>query len=178
MNQLITVNRDCDATLIPSGENITLIKGTHVRVTQALGGDFTLYINGNLVKISGKDADAIGEEVKVTIDSSQINNGEYSEDLVWEQLRTCFDPEIPVNIVDLGLIYNLSKKDDKTTSAILDGKITDNKGQNCNFLIGEIIKTSTLRILSKIFTIKKPLTILRVSKKNVKSKKVRKYAKI
>ena len=64
MNQLITVNRDCDATLIPSGEKITLIKGTLVRITQALGGDYTLYVNGNLVKLSGKDADAIGKKAE------------------------------------------------------------------------------------------------------------------
>ena len=64
MNQLITVNRDCDGTLIPSGEKITLTKGTHIRITQALGGDFTLFVNGNLVKISGKDSDAIGFEAE------------------------------------------------------------------------------------------------------------------
>ena len=64
MNQLITVNRDCDATLIPSGEKITLVKGTHVRIAQALGGDYTLFVNGNLVKISGEDADAIGFDAK------------------------------------------------------------------------------------------------------------------
>ena len=58
MNQLITVNRDCDATLIPSGEKITLVKGTHVRITQALGGDYTLFVNGNLVQVSGQDGDA------------------------------------------------------------------------------------------------------------------------
>ena len=75
-------------------------------------------------------------------------------------------------------LKHLTKKDDKTTSAILDGKIADNKGQNCNFLIGEIIKTSTLRILSNIFKIKKPLTILRVSKKKANNIQTRKYEKI
>ena len=59
---IITVSRDCDATLIPAGEEIKLIKGTRVRITQALGGDYTLFVNGNLVKISGEDADAIGLE--------------------------------------------------------------------------------------------------------------------
>ena len=110
----IKILRDCDATLIPSGDEIKLIKGTLVRITQALGGDFTLYVNGNLVKLSGKDADAIGKKVDDMIkESIEINNGEYSDELVWEQLRTCFDPEIPVNIVDLGLIYDLSKEGNK-----------------------------------------------------------------
>ena len=114
METPIKISRDCDATLIPSGDEIKLIKGTLVRITQALGGDFTLYVNGNLLKLSGKDADAIGQKVDNSINKSvQINNGEYNEELVWEQLRTCYDPEIPVNIVDLGLIYDLSKKGNK-----------------------------------------------------------------
>ena len=110
MEQLITVKRDCEATLIPSGEGITLIKGTHVRITQALGGDFTLFVNGNLVKISGKDADAIGFEAKKKeeIKNNHIDiNKVIDEKYIWDQLKTCYDPEIPVNIVDLGLIYDL-----------------------------------------------------------------------
>ena len=62
--ELIKVNRDCDAILVPGGEKVVLVEGTHVRITQALGGDFTVYVNGNLLKISGKDADAIGMSIK------------------------------------------------------------------------------------------------------------------
>ena len=125
MEAPIKILRDCDSTLIPSGDEITLIKGTLVRITQALGGDYTLYVNGNLVKISGKDADAIGKEVDDNIGQSMdINNGEYSEELIWEQLRTCYDPEIPVNIVDLGLIYDLSKKGNKKVGYSLNIKMT------------------------------------------------------
>tara|TARA_Y100001970_G_scaffold284432_1_gene401786 strand:+ start:3564 stop:4106 length:543 start_codon:yes stop_codon:yes gene_type:complete len=125
MEAPIKILRNCDATLIPSGDEIKLIKGTLVRITQALGGDYTLYVNGNLVKLAGKDADAIGEEIDTEIDSSiNINNGEYSEELVWEQLRTCFDPEIPVNIVDLGLIYDLSKSGNKKDGYSLNIKMT------------------------------------------------------
>ena len=121
----IKILRDCDSTIIPSGDKITLIKGTLVRITQALGGDYTLYVNGNLVKLSGKDADAIGKEIeKDTEKPNKINNGEYSEELVWEQLQTCFDPEIPVNIVDLGLIYDLSKKGNKKDGYSLTIKMT------------------------------------------------------
>ena len=125
MEAPIKILRDCDSTLIPSGDKITLIKGTLVRITQALGGDYTLYVNGNLVKISGKDADATGKEVDDNIGQSMdINNGEYSEELIWEQLRTCYDPEIPVNIVDLGLIYDLSKKGNKKNGYSLNIKMT------------------------------------------------------
>ena len=121
----IKILRDCDSTIIPSGDKITLIKGTLVRITQALGGDYTLYVNGNLVKLSGKDADAIGKEIEMDTDKiNKINNGEYSEELVWEQLQTCFDPEIPVNIVDLGLIYDLSKKGNKKDGYSLKIKMT------------------------------------------------------
>ena len=125
MEAPIKISRDCDATLIPSGDEIKLIKGTLVRITQALGGDFTLYVNGNLLKLSGKDADAIGQKVDNSINKSvQINNGEYNEELVWEQLRTCYDPEIPVNIVDLGLIYDLSKKGNKKDGYSIKIKMT------------------------------------------------------
>ena len=127
MNQLLTVSRDCDATLIPSGEKITLIKGTHVRITQALGGDYTLFVNGNLVKISGDDGDAIGFEVKEktdiitnTIDIKKIIDEKY----IWEQLKTCYDPEIPVNIVDLGLIYDLKLDFFKEKGTAVEIKMT------------------------------------------------------
>jgi len=110
-SELITVKRDCEAILIPSGDPIKLIEGTHVRITQALGGDYTLFVNGNLVKISGKDADAIGKEF---IQDEQQSKADISKPLkeedVWEQLRTVYDPEIPVNIVELGLVYDLQIK--------------------------------------------------------------------
>lgn len=99
----VEVRREIEATLIPSGAKVTLQPGSQVFVTQALGNSYTLYVNGNLVRIAGKDGDAIG---LVVLDSPDINEIEGSiEDKVWTQLRTCFDPEIPVNIVDLGLVY-------------------------------------------------------------------------
>jgi len=114
MNDLITVNRDCDATMIPSGEKVTLNKGTHVRITQALGGDFTLYVNGNLLKISGNDADAIGKENEASQTENIGSGSKLNENMIWDVLKTCYDPEIPVNIVELGLIYDLriNKKED------------------------------------------------------------------
>ena len=118
--EAITVERDCDAVLIPSGDPIKLIKGTHVRITQALGGDYTLFINGNLVKISGEDADAIGKKaVKVEQSTIEYAPGKpVKEEQVWEQLRTVYDPEIPVNIVELGLVYDLTIKMDVDGSIV------------------------------------------------------------
>tara|TARA_Y100000746_G_C15424973_1_gene415970 strand:+ start:382 stop:915 length:534 start_codon:yes stop_codon:yes gene_type:complete len=103
-DDFIKLTRDCKAILIPSGDNIHLKKNAMVKITQSLGGDFTLYVNGNLVKLSGDDADAIGKEV-IKEKSNDIQK--FNENAIWDVLRTCYDPEIPVNIVDLGLIYNL-----------------------------------------------------------------------
>lgn len=99
----LEVNREVEATLIPSGTKVTLQPGTQVFVTQALGNSYTVYVNGNLVRIAGKDGDAIG---LVILDIPDVNEMAGSiEDKIGAQLKTCFDPEIPVNIVDLGLIY-------------------------------------------------------------------------
>lgn len=99
----IEVRREVEATLIPSGVKVTLQAGSQVFVTQALGHSYTIYVNGNLVRVAGKDGDALG---LVILEQADINQTEGSvEDKIWTQLKTCFDPEIPVNIVDLGLVY-------------------------------------------------------------------------
>lgn len=100
----VEVQREVEAALIPSGTKVTLQPGTQVFVTQALGNSYTLYVNGNLVRVAGKDGDALG---LVILEQPDINAMEGTvEDKVWLLLKTCFDPEIPVNIVDLGLVYN------------------------------------------------------------------------
>ncbi|QLH42676.1 MAG: putative Fe-S cluster assembly protein SufT [Coxiellaceae bacterium] len=101
--EIIILRRDCDALLIPSGAKISLPKGTEVTISQALGGTYTVGVYGNLARIDGKDADALGKEI--ILPDNEASNSLSLEDQVWEQLRTCYDPEIPVNIVDLGLIY-------------------------------------------------------------------------
>lgn len=92
--------------MVPQGQVVTLPAGESGYITQSLGGSFTVYVDGNLFRISGKDADAIGKEPSSPPVLEENANDEEVEKLIWQQLRTCFDPEIPVNIVDLGLVYN------------------------------------------------------------------------
>jgi probable FeS assembly SUF system protein SufT len=101
-----TTTRDVEVTRIPSGERITLATGTEVLITQALGGSFTILVpsQAGLYRIEGQDADAIGQEA--TPGSETPPDGDL-EQAAWDQLKTCYDPEIPVNIVDLGLVYSL-----------------------------------------------------------------------
>lgn len=105
----ITLSRECDAVLIPSGDPTTLPAGLGVRITQSLGDTYTVITeNGLLARIEAINADAIGKEAAVPVDSRSAGPPrEVDADMVWEQLRTCYDPEIPVNIVELGLIYAL-----------------------------------------------------------------------
>ncbi len=105
-NKIITISRNCDATMIPAGEKIVLIEGTHVRITQSLGGNFTVLVNGNLVKVLGQDADALGLE-EIIKKELKVPTRLANEADIWDAMKQCFDPEIPVNIVDLGLIYDL-----------------------------------------------------------------------
>ena len=100
-----TVSRDVEVTAIPYGDRITLTSGTNVFITQALGGSFTAMTDhGYLVRIEGTDGDAIGEEPTRPLSAEDVA-GRTTEEVAWDQLKTVFDPEIPVNIVDLGLVY-------------------------------------------------------------------------
>lgn len=109
----ITLTRDCDAVLIPSGEKYTLPAGATVRVTQSLGGAFTVTTSlGFMARIAGTDADALGLDAGAAPAAQDAATGRSTEELVLEQLKTCFDPEIPVNIVDLGLVYDCQVKND------------------------------------------------------------------
>ena len=106
----VTLVRDCTAIIVPAGDQVVLRKGARGLITQALGGSFTVYLDGNLFRIAGEDADALGKEPVAPPQLPPDAADEDVEDLVWEQLRTCFDPEIPINIVDLGLIYECRLK--------------------------------------------------------------------
>ncbi len=105
----ITLKRDCDAVVIPVGSKVPLQKGEQAYITQSLGGSYTVVVNGNIFRIDGRDADAIGIETSVPPSASPSGKAATPEQLekeIWNQMRTCYDPEIPVNIVDLGLVYD------------------------------------------------------------------------
>ena len=91
-NEPVTFARDCPAVLIPAGERMTLPQGSTGFMTQALGGSFTIYIDGNLFRIAGRDGDAIGKEPLATPDVPEDATEADIESAVWQQLRTCFDP--------------------------------------------------------------------------------------
>ena len=106
-NEPFSLSRDVRAVIIPAGEELQLRAGTQGFITQSLGGSFTVYIEGNLFRIAGADADALGKEPVPPPEIPENATDKDIEDVIWQQLKTCFDPEIPINVVDLGLIYRL-----------------------------------------------------------------------
>src|SRR5437660_10583618 len=107
-NESITLTRDVEASVVPMGTKVTLQKGEQAYLTQSLGGTYTVVVNGNMFRIDSKDADALGLEAaaKPTNATGQPRSKDELEKELWNQLKTCYDPEIPVNVVDLGLIYD------------------------------------------------------------------------
>lgn len=102
--EVVLTKREVEARLVPSGTEIMIPSDTFVTITQSLGGTFTVAVNGNLARIEGHDADALGKQpLESSFDTPE--DGTVNENQVWEALRNCYDPEIPVNVVDLGLIY-------------------------------------------------------------------------
>ncbi len=104
-NEPFTLERDVKAVIIPAGEELLLREGTTGFITQELGGSFTVYVEGNLFQIAGGDADALGKDPVPPPEIPENASDADIESVIWQQLKTCYDPEIPVNIVDLGLIY-------------------------------------------------------------------------
>ena len=107
MREEVTFSRSAEAIMIPSGERVLVPKGAQATITQSLGGTFTLITDrGLMVRISGNEVEAIGKAPQESTEVEPVEiTPEKLEEMVWEQLKTCFDPEIPVNIVDLGLVY-------------------------------------------------------------------------
>jgi probable FeS assembly SUF system protein SufT len=123
MHEVTTVQlkRDCEAVQIPAGNTVTLPLGLEVDITQTLGGSITVRGQGALFRIAPKDADALG----LSVGAQQSDaNAELSEPMIWEALKTCYDPEIPVNIVDLGLVYDMAKEELPNGNAKLFVKMT------------------------------------------------------
>jgi probable FeS assembly SUF system protein SufT len=128
----IQLTRDCPAVKIPDGHSVTLQQGTAVDITQKLGGTYTVLTPLGLFRIAGRDADALGEAL-VADDGAQASqppgaspaaSAPLSEQVVWDILRTCYDPEIPVNIVDLGLVYEMSMQALPSGNQRVDVKMT------------------------------------------------------
>ncbi|MBI0320640.1 DUF59 domain-containing protein, partial [Streptomyces javensis] len=116
--------RDCEAVMVPQGDTVTLPAGSYGYITQALGGSYSVFVEGNLFRIAGKDGDAIGKEAPAPLELPADATDEQVEQLVWQQLRTCFDPEIPVNIVELGLVYEVEIKHLDEGKREIDVKMT------------------------------------------------------
>ena len=123
-NQPFVVNRDVRAVIVPAGVEVKLRPGQAGYITQALGGSFTVYVDGNLLRISGEDADAIGQDVVKPPELPPNATEEDVRKLAWDQMRTCYDPEIPINIVDLGLVYECDVKQNEDGSRSIDVKMT------------------------------------------------------
>jgi probable FeS assembly SUF system protein SufT len=150
-NEEIVLVRDTEATIIPSGDEHTLPAGTKVAVSQALGGSVTVRTAQGLYRIAGKDIDALGDSAESLLASASEETAEasadepFNEDQVWEAMKKCFDPEIPVNVVDLGLIYDLklSEPDSADGRYRVDIKMTLT-AQGCGMgpVIAEDVKNS------------------------------------
>ena len=120
----VRFERDCAAVLVPQGEEVTLPAGSAGYITQALGGSWTVFVEGNLFRIAGRDADAIGKEPPEPLELPDGADDAAVERMVWNQLRTCFDPEIPINVVDLGLIYEAEVQPSDDGQRRLEVKMT------------------------------------------------------
>jgi probable FeS assembly SUF system protein SufT len=123
-NEPVTLTRDVDAIIVPAGMNVKLREGQQGFITQALGGSFTVYVEGNLFRIAGQDADALGKEAADVPQLPPNASDDDVRELAWQQLKTCYDPEIPINIVDLGLVYSCDVHTDENGDRVIDVKMT------------------------------------------------------
>jgi probable FeS assembly SUF system protein SufT len=144
----IELLRDVNATLIPHGEEFLLSKGEKITITHKLGGNFTVMTLNGMYRIAAKDSDALGKDnANVKLNSSSENTGPATEENVRENLKTVFDPEIPVNVVDLGLIYKIviENTDDRGRVAFVDLTLTA-PGCGMGPVIAEDVKGKVLEL--------------------------------
>jgi probable FeS assembly SUF system protein SufT len=123
-NEPVTLARDVEAIIVPAGLNVKLRAGQQGFITQALGGSFTVYVEGNLFRVAGKDADALGKDAVEVPELPPNATDDDVRDLVWQQMKTCYDPEIPINIVDLGLVYSCDVHQEDDGDRVIDVKMT------------------------------------------------------
>jgi len=123
-NEPVVIYRDVRAVSVPAGAETTLKAGQAGYITQALGGSFTVYLEGNLFRIAGEDADALGKEAIKPLELPPNATDDDVREAVWDQLKTCYDPEIPINIVDLGLVYECEVRAGGDGTRTVDVKMT------------------------------------------------------
>ena len=150
-NEPFVVSREVRAVVVPAGQEVKLRPGQAGYITQALGGSFTVYLEGNLFRIAGEDADAIGQERVLPPELPPNATGEDVRQLAWAQMRTCYDPEIPINIVDLGLVYECAVKenDDGTRTVEVEMTLT---APGCG--MGEVLVEDVRDKLERIPTVR------------------------
>jgi probable FeS assembly SUF system protein SufT len=128
-SETVKFTRECEAIQVPSGTRMTIKEGTNALITQSLGDTYTLVTsNGEMIRITGRDADAIGKQISASPADTAVatEDPEEMEEQVWDTLRTCYDPEIPVNIADLGLVYRceVSPLEDRSYRVEIDMTLT------------------------------------------------------
>jgi SUF system NifU family Fe-S assembly protein len=154
-NEPVTFTRDVDAIIVPAGMNVKLRQGQQGFITQALGGSFTVYVEGNLFRVAGKDADALGKEAADVPQLPPNASNDDVRELAWQQMKTCYDPEIPINIVDLGLVYSCDVHMDENGDRITDVSF---QGSGCAIsvasasLLTESVKGHTVPEAEQLFT--------------------------
>lgn len=124
--ETVKLTRECDAALVPQGTHVVIEAGAEVSITQSLGDSYTVYLKGYLLRIDGADADALGKEITRQFTGDADTSEKELEDLIQQRLKTCYDPEIPINIVDLGLIYQceIRNLDNGTRAVVIEMTLT------------------------------------------------------
>lgn len=146
--ETITISRNCEVVEIPSGIPHTIPAGASVRIMQKLGGSYTVTSDsGCMYRIDAKDADALGFAATAVEQAAVTPQGELSEKLVWDQLRTIYDPEIPVNIADLGLIYSCAIQPREQGGQLIDVKMSMT-APGCG--MGNVLKADVERKLGQL----------------------------
>jgi probable FeS assembly SUF system protein SufT len=156
-NTPFVVNREVRAVIVPAGQEVRLKPGQAGYVTQALGGSFTVYLDGNLFRIAGEDADAIGQEAAKPPELPPNASEEDVKQLAWEQMRTCYDPEIPINIVELGLVYDCEVRQNEDGTRTVEVQMTLT-APGCG--MGEILVDDVRDKISRIPTVREALVSL------------------
>ena len=157
--QLISLSRDCEVISVPYGEKEILKEGTEVQIMQALGGSYTVYTVEGMFRINGTNADAIGKEVEKPPSLPENITDDEFEEKVWDQMKTVFDPEIPINVVDLGLIYDcrLNKSEDNNFIIEVDMTLTAPGCGMADVLVADI--QERLEMMPRVVSVKVELVL-------------------